>query len=230
MVKEIPVMMAVGLTASVPCFSQVNNNVIQNYKIADSDEITAKALSDLLGNPMLNVVKGRESYNFTAEQFLDYFINKEIASVVGQEEYASFLGERPYRSGSCKCLEVYSWINNEKVLMGVDIYSIGISSLVFNSGLNKMLNGILVQYNSLSETFEAIETNTKELERNLDNPGYKVLLTLCDYLSPKEIRAEKNRGSTCYILVDSYERAFLEKFIGEGMLEFLKSLDEKNKN
>jgi len=52
---------------------------------------------------------------------------------------------------------------------------------------------------------------------------------LCDFLSPKKLRKEKNKGSTCYILVDSYERAFLEKFIGEGMPDFFKFLDEKNK-
>jgi len=218
--NKVPIVISAGVLVSVPSFAQ-----IQNYKIADSEEISVKGLADMLGNPMLNVVSGKESYTFTAEQFLDYFMNKEIASVVGEEEYASFLGERPHKSEACKCSESYTWIDGKKVLMRTDPYSVGTSRLIFNSGLNNMLNGNTVEYNRLSQILEVVKTD-KVLERDLNNSGYKVLLTLCDYLSPTKLREEKNKGSTCYILVDSYERAFLEKFITEGMSEFLRTLDK----
>lgn len=217
------------LTAGLGIVSHGVSQDVKEYKISDSKIIYVEGLINAFGNQKMNLKWDNKNYSFTTQDFLNYFMNKPIATIVGQEDYNKFLISKPSKPEDCKCNQTYKWINQKEVTISVDVYAPALSNRIFNSPLNKMLNGLTVSYNSSSRQIEKLAEDTNKLVNNHDNNGYKLLLTLSDYLSPESIRAQKNQGSTCYILVDAYEWALLNRFISEQMGNFLEQLPNSAK-
>lgn len=216
-----------AILLTLPAITVPQNVYESNYKISDSKIISVDKLVNAFGNQQMTVRYDNRNYSFTTKDFLDYFMSKPIANVVGQEDYNSFLSQKPSNLENCKCNQIYKWIDGRDTTMDVNAFGIKPLNKIFNSALNKMFNGFLVSYNS-SEIKELPE-DTNKLILNFDNKGYKLLLTLADFLSPETIRKDRN-SKTCYILTDVYEWLLLNRFINKEMGNFLETFPKPKRS
>jgi len=215
------------LTAGLGIVSSGFGQNFNEHKISNS--LSPYQMSELLNKSLkgktMCVRYNERDYNFTAEQFLEYFMNLQISSVEGEKGYKEFLNFRSGQLDECKCDSAVEWIENKKTTMNTHPYS-RIDGPTFNSGLYQMFNGVKTNYSYVSRQLEV--PNESKINRfNKSNKGFKVILGLADYLSPENIRLEKNGKSTCNILVDGYEWVLLKRFIDNGMKGFLEQLPKK---